>query len=60
MHMHLQKLAKRHIEAKFVKIDAEKTMFFTSKVRVYVFMYVCDVWVCVWCMCCVCIVPVRG
>jgi len=31
MDMHLQRLAARHTETKFVKIDAEKTPFFTAK-----------------------------
>lgn len=34
MHHHLQKLAQRHIETKFVKIDAEKTMFFVQKLAI--------------------------
>lgn len=33
MNHHLQKLAQRHIESKFVKIDAEKAPFFVEKVR---------------------------
>lgn len=33
MHHHLQILAQRHIEAKFVKINAEKALFFVDKVR---------------------------
>lgn len=41
MHMHLQKLAKRHIEAKFVKIDAEKTMFFVNKLMIRSMPTVC-------------------
>jgi hypothetical protein len=32
MHHHLQKLATRHIESKFIKIDAEKALFFVDKV----------------------------
>lgn len=34
MHHHLQKLAQRHIEAKFVQIDAEKAMFFVQKLSI--------------------------
>eukprot|EP01036_Dinobryon_divergens_P031300 gene31301-40672_t len=34
MHMHLQKLAHRHIESKFLKINAEKAMFFVEKLKV--------------------------
>lgn len=34
MDMHLQKLAARHIEAKFVCINAEKAPFFVEKLRV--------------------------
>lgn len=34
MNHHLQKLAQRHIESKFVKIDAEKAPFFVEKLRV--------------------------
>jgi hypothetical protein len=33
MEHHLQKLAQRHIETKFVKINAEKAPFFVEKVR---------------------------
>jgi hypothetical protein len=32
--MHLNKLAQRHLETKFVKIDAEKTPFFTAKLLI--------------------------
>eukprot|EP00605_Chrysophyceae_sp_TOSAG23-4_P002107 GSChrysophyteH1.ASY1.ANO1.2333.1 assembled CDS len=34
MDMHLQKLASRHLETKFVKIDAEKAPFFTAKLLI--------------------------
>lgn len=34
MDMHLQKLAQRHIECKFVYINAEKTPFFVEKLRI--------------------------
>jgi len=34
MDMHLQKLASRHTETKFIKIDAEKTPFFTAKLLI--------------------------
>lgn len=33
MNLHLSKLAQRHIESKFVRINAEKTPFFVEKVR---------------------------
>jgi len=34
MDMHLAKLAQRHVETKFVKIDAEKAPFFTAKLLI--------------------------
>lgn len=34
MNLHLSKLAQRHIESKFVRINAEKTPFFVEKVRI--------------------------
>lgn len=34
MHHHLEKLAPKHIETKFVSIDAEKTPFFVEKLRI--------------------------
>jgi len=34
MDMHLDKLAQRHIETKFIKIDADKAPFFVSKLSV--------------------------
>ena len=34
MHHHLQKLAYRHVESKFVKIDAEKALFFVDKLTI--------------------------
>ena len=35
MSHHLQKLAQRHIESKFVKVNAEKVPFFVEKVKKY-------------------------
>mgnify|MGYP001946334092 CR=1 FL=1 len=34
MDMHLEKLAKRHIETKFIKIDADKAPFFVQKLSI--------------------------
>lgn len=34
MDHHLQKLAQRHVEAKFIKINAEKTPFFVEKLKI--------------------------
>ena len=36
MNLHLSKLAQRHIESKFVRINAEKTPFFVEKVRILI------------------------
>lgn len=41
MHHHLQKLSQRHVETKFVKIDAEKTMFFVQKLSIRSMPTVC-------------------
>ena len=37
MDHHLSILAARHIETKFVRIDAEKALFFVEKVCIYMF-----------------------
>ena len=42
MDMHLLKLAKRHIETKFIKIDAEKAPFFVSKLSVRTMPTLCQ------------------
>eukprot|EP01039_Chlorochromonas_danica_P006981 gene6980-7723_t len=34
MNMHIEKLAPKHIEAKFIKINAEKTPFFVDKLKI--------------------------
>jgi hypothetical protein len=34
MDMHLNKIAQKHIESKFVKIDAEKCPFFIAKLQI--------------------------
>lgn len=34
MHHHLEKIAPKHIETKFIRLDAEKTPFFVEKLRV--------------------------
>lgn len=41
MDHHLTKLAQRHIETKFIKIDAEKAPFFVEKVQCVVILYFC-------------------
>lgn len=41
MNNHISKLVSRHIEAKFVKINAEKAPFFVEKVRVPIVACVC-------------------
>ena len=41
MDMHLRKLSLRHLEAKFCRIDAEKTPFFTAKLVIETLPTVC-------------------
>ena len=41
MDHHLRKLAQRHLETKFVRIDAEKTPFFTAKLIIETLPTVC-------------------
>ena len=42
MNLHLSKLAQRHIESKFVRINAEKTPFFVEKVIVIMIVMMMD------------------
>ena len=41
MDMHLKKLAMRHLETKFCRIDAEKTPFFTAKLVIETLPTIC-------------------